>query len=378
MTGSALRVGIVVPRFTPFYGGVETYTAQAAGALAAQGAEVTVVTQAPRGAQLPSRDAHDGYTIERHHLPVGDVFDVPAPAAVRAAGRPGRFDVIWLHSYHTPLAWLAAEKATVPTVLTPHYHGGGHTRLRAALHRVYRPAGQRLMAASRRIVVDTEAEAGLVLQDFPRQVHRNKITVVPVPVPDPVGGRPPYPGESHVVLTVARQEPYKRTDLLIRAVVELRNRAVPARLVVVGDGSAMADCRKLVARLHGEDVVTFTGHVDDDTLKRWWASASVYATASRHEAFGIGLAQALVAGLPVVASAIPAHCEVIRHAGHRARAQVCPVDTTDPDAATQYADALARLLQSPGARGERAAQCGLPGSAEVANRLLETLTSVIE
>ena len=34
MTGSALRVGLVVPRFAPFHGGVETYTAQAAAALA--------------------------------------------------------------------------------------------------------------------------------------------------------------------------------------------------------------------------------------------------------------------------------------------------------------------------------------------------------
>jgi glycosyltransferase involved in cell wall biosynthesis len=355
---------------------METYTAQAAAALAEKGAEVTVITQVPRGAGLAPREVHDGYTVERHYLPFGDTFDVPAPAAASAAWRPGRFDVVWAHSYHTPLAWLAAERAKAPVVLTPHYHGGGHTRIRQALHRPYRPVGRRLLAASRRIVVDTDAEAGLVLRDFPRQVHRDKITVVPLAVADPVRGRQPYPGESPVVLTVARQEPYKRTDLLIRAVVELRNRGVPARLVVVGDGSAMAACRALATRLRGEDVVTFAGQVDEDTLGRWWASASLYATASLKEAFGIGLAEALVAGLPVVASAIPAHREVIRRAGSGALAELCPVDAGDIDAALQYADAMARLLCSPGSCRERAARCALPSAAQMADQLLETLTSV--
>jgi hypothetical protein len=185
MTSSALRVGLIVPRFAPFRGGMETYVAQAAAALAAKGAEVTVITQVPRAAGLPRHVVSDGYTVERHHLPVGGIFDVPSPSAARAATRSGRFDVLWVHNYHTSLAWLATEQAKAPVVFTPQYHGVGHTPLRQALHRVYRPAGRRLMAASRRIVVDTDAEAGLVLQDFPREVQRRKITVVPPAVADP-------------------------------------------------------------------------------------------------------------------------------------------------------------------------------------------------
>jgi glycosyltransferase involved in cell wall biosynthesis len=377
MTGSVLRVGLVVPRFAPFRGGVETYTAHAAAALAAKGAEVTVVTQVPRSAALPPREVHDGYIVERHHLPFGGSFDVPSPGAARTAWRSGRFDVVWLHNYHTPLAWLAAERARVPVVLTPHYHGVGSTRLREMLHRPYRLAGRRLMAASRRVVVCTDAEAGLVLRDFPRQVGCDKITVVPPAVVDPVRGRQPYPGESPVVLTVARHEPYKRTDLLVRAVANLRSRAVPARLVVVGGGSGLGGLRELASRLGAEDVVTFTGQVNDETLGRWWASASLYATASLQESFGIGLAEALAAGLPVVASGIPAHREVIRHAGSGATAELCGVDAPDSDAASQYADAMARLLDSPGPSRERAAQCALLGPAQIADRLLETFTAAM-
>lgn len=376
MTGTALRIGLVVPRFAPFHGGMETYTAQAASALAARGAEVTVVTQMPRDAGLPRWEVRDGYAVERHPLPLGSTYDVPSPAAARAAWRSGCFDVVWVHSYHTPLACLAAERAKAPLVLTPHYHGGGHTRLRQALHGPYRPAGRRLMAASERIVVDTDAEAGLVLRDFPRHVHSDKITVVPLAVPDPAHGREPYPGGSPVVLTVARQEPYKRTDLLIRAIVELHNRVVPARLVVVGDGSALAACRELAAGLGAEDVVTFAGRLDQETLGRWWASASLYATASLHEAFGIGLAEALVTGLPVLASGIPAHREVVRRAGPDALVELCTVDDADGDSASQYADAMERLLSSSSSRRQRAARCALPTAVQMADQLLEALTSV--
>ena len=247
-------------------------------------------------------------------------------------------------------------------------------RLRQALHRAYRPAGRRLMAASRRIVVDTDAEAGLVLRDFPRQVQREKITVVPPAVADPVRGRQPYPGESPVVLTVARQEPYKRTDLLVRAVVELRSRGVPARLVVVGDGSGMAAYRELAARLGAEDVVTFTGVVDEETLGRWWASASLYATASRQEAYGIGLAEALVAGLPVVASDIPAHREVIRRAGPGAAAQLCPSDTRTSSRRRSTPMPWRSCSLRPDSCKERAARCSLPSAAQMADQLLETLS----
>ncbi|OBF40812.1 hypothetical protein A5724_07085 [Mycobacterium sp. ACS1612] len=375
MTSAALRVGLIVPRFNPYHGGVETYAAQAAAALAATGVEVTVVTQVPRDAGLPARDRRNGYTIERHYLPLGEVFDVPSPAAARAARRSGRFDVVWVHSYHTPLAWLAAELSKAPVVFTPWYHGGGHTPIRDALHRFYRPAGRRLMAASRRILVATEAEGDLVRRDFARQVGPDKITLAQIGIADPVGGSRPYPGESNVVLTIARQEPYKRTDVLIRAIAELRDRAIPARLVVVGQGSAENAYRKLATALGADDLVTFAGAVDNEALGRWWASASVYATASLHEAFGLCLGEALAAGLPVVASAIGAHRDVVRRAGTGAMATLCEVDTPDAESVSQYADAIARGLASTESRKERSARCTLPTEADMVSHLLETLSA---
>ncbi|WP_178361912.1 glycosyltransferase family 4 protein [Mycolicibacterium hippocampi] len=357
---------------------METYVGSAAAALAAEGVEVSVITQAPRSAALPRQEMRDGYAIERHRLPVTDIYDVPSLSAARAASKRGRFDVVWLHSYHTPLAWLAAEQVKGPMVLTPHYHGVGHTPVRHALHRAYRPAGRRLMAMSRRIVVDTDSEASLVLRHFAGQVQREQIAIIPPVVTDPTRGQQRSNDQSNIVLTVARQEPYKRTDLLVRAVALLNQRRISARLVVVGDGSALAAYRGLAARLGVEHLVTFTGSVDDETLGRWWASASVYASASLQEAYGIGLAGALSAGLPVVASAIPAHCEVISRAGPDAATRLCGGDVSDAEAASRYANAIVELLSLHDSREKRAIRCSLPSSAEVVEQLLETLTAASE
>ena len=46
-----------------------------------------------------------------------------------------------------------------------------------------------------------------------------------------------------------RGKPYKRTDLLIRAISRLRQRQVSARLVVIGDGAALAASQHLVDAL---------------------------------------------------------------------------------------------------------------------------------
>lgn len=374
---SALRIGLVVPRFAPFHGGVETYTIQAAAALATRGVDVTVVTQIPRASELPRIESRDGFAIERHSLPLGEIFDAPSPAAVRAASRRGRFDVIWVHSYHTPLAWLVAELATVPVIFTPHYHGTGHSKIRSALHRAYRPAGRRLMAASHRLIVDTEAEASLVLRDFPNDVSKDKIAIIPPAVADPAAGRP-YPSEQPIVLTVARQERYKRTDLLIRAMFEVHKRGVPARLVVVGHGAAVDVFQELASRLGASDIVTFTGAVDQETLGRWWASATVYATASEQEAWGIGLAEALASGLPVAASGIPAHRQVIHAAGPGAEFRLCEAGTSDAEATSRYSDAIIDLLQCRETRAQRASLCGLPGMAEVGDRLYEQFAAAAQ
>ena len=86
--------------------------------------------------------------------------------------------------------------------------------------------------------------------------------------------------------------------------------------------------------------VDFLGSVPDiwDHLAR----ADVFALASRSEAFGIAIAEAMAAGLPVVAPAVGAIPELVR-----------PGETGElfpPGDAAAMADHLVRLLTSPDVR----------------------------
>jgi glycosyltransferase involved in cell wall biosynthesis len=313
-----MRVILVPPRFAPEIGGVETHVAQLATALTTLGCEVIVATNAPR--HLPRREtvptAAGSYLICRAPRPRFFPAEIPSPklatlvrSLVKDAQRSARPVVVHAHSYHALAALLAtAASSTAPLVLTPHYHGTGHTPLRRVLHVLYRPLGRLMMHRADRVIAVTGAEATLISGDFD-ELLRAGVDVIPN------GARrwPRTPREPHTtptVLTVSRLEPYKHLDTLIHAALAQREHRFD--LVIAGDGPDRARLESLAAN---SPRVRILGRVDDEHLATLWATASVYASASNHEAFGLGVAEALVSGIPVVVSDIPAHQELIALAG---------------------------------------------------------------
>lgn len=84
-----------------------------------------------------------------------------------------------------------------------------------------------------------------------------------------------------VLMTLARLDERKGQDVLIRALPQIR--AVIPNLVylVVGEGDYGATLRRLVAELHLEDTVTFTGAVAEDELADFYATCDLYAMPNR-------------------------------------------------------------------------------------------------
>jgi glycosyltransferase involved in cell wall biosynthesis len=134
-------------------------------------------------------------------------------------------------------------------------------------------------------------------------------------------------------LVVARLTPEKGVDVAIDA---CRIAGMP--LVVAGDGPQRA---ALVARAGAQDV-RFVGHVREEELARLRGGASIALAPSRSaETYGLAVAEAMAAGLPVVASSVGALPELLE-----AQALVTPGD------AAALADAIGRLAGDRGA-GER-------------------------
>ncbi len=104
-------------------------------------------------------------------------------------------------------------------------------------------------------------------------------------------------------LVVARLAPEKGVDVAIDAC-----RLAGMSLVVAGDGPE----RAALERRAGDADVRFVGHVDDRELAELRAGAALALVPSRSaETFGLAAAEAMAAGLPVVASAVGALSELV-------------------------------------------------------------------
>jgi glycosyltransferase involved in cell wall biosynthesis len=135
-------------------------------------------------------------------------------------------------------------------------------------------------------------------------------------------------------LVVARLAPEKGVDVAIDAC-----REAGMALVVAGDGPE----RAALEQRAGDGDVRIAGHVAERELAELRAGAAVALAPSRSaETFGLAVAEAMAAGLPVVASRVGALPELVEE-----DALVAPGD------ARELAGAIARLAgdRAAGARG---------------------------
>lgn len=136
---------------------------------------------------------------------------------------------------------------------------------------------------------------------------------------------------------MGRLEPVKGIDDFIHALAILRDKHIPFRAIIGGDGSAQKPLESLVKTLQLSDHVKFTGWVTNKSA--FMQSIDIFALPSRSEAFGIALIEAMAEALPVIATACEGPNEIITH-----ESDGILTKTHNP---TALADGLARLIASP-------------------------------
>lgn len=302
-----MRIAMVAPRYLPHQGGIEAHISQIAEYLVENGDVVDVLTHESDRA-LPPQERMSGVTVRRFTsvTPLAYAFAPGLWKYLRDAA--GRYDIVHAHCYHATAA-LAASCLTKnrPLVFTPHYHGTGHSMVRARLHSFYRPLGRAVFARADAIVCVSDAEAALVREHFAGTA--SEIRVIPNGVDiDGLRSAGHIATKHPVVVVLGRVEHYKNIQLVIAALQHL-----PAvHLVVIGSGPARPALEKLATSLDVGKRVQFSGNLAAPDVRAWLANADLVTCLSSHEAFGIVVVEALTAGTPVLASAIPAHHELAR------------------------------------------------------------------
>lgn len=112
-----------------------------------------------------------------------------------------------------------------------------------------------------------------------------------------------------LVLTVGRVLPWKGVDHLCAALGHVPD----VRLLVAGDGPALAAAQAQAVASGVQDRVTFLGHVGRDRMPLYMKAADYVALYSGYEGLSHTLLESLRAGTPVIASDKGGNPEVVRH-----------------------------------------------------------------
>jgi glycosyltransferase involved in cell wall biosynthesis len=147
------------------------------------------------------------------------------------------------------------------------------------------------------------------------------------------------------VLFVGRLSVQKGADVLLRAIAELVPMRPSIRVTVIGDGPERAHLETLARELGLGTRLELLGRLDTHHVARAYRSASVLAVPStvgaggEREGFGLVAVEAMLAGLPVVATATGGLVDIVRDG-----------DTgllVPPSDASAMSNALERILSDP-------------------------------
>jgi glycosyltransferase involved in cell wall biosynthesis len=240
----------------------------------------------------------------------------PLTAVLRLV-RAGKIDLVHSHGKGAGLyGRLAARRAGVPAIHT--FHGIHYAGFPAGLDRLYLALERRLARMTEAVVYVSQSEArdAAVLGLAPRgrthvivngiDVRRIALAATPRPAARKALGLEP---DALVVGTVARFDPVKALDVLLRGFAVLAAIQPTARLVLIGDGPEARRLRALAGSLGIDAQVRFAGVVAD--ASRLLPALDLYASASRREGLPLALLEAMACGLPVAATRVSGHVDVV-------------------------------------------------------------------
>jgi glycosyltransferase involved in cell wall biosynthesis len=218
----------------------------------------------------------------------------------------------WFASWHTffpiTMAWLLRK----PSALIV---GGFDTADMPEIGYGYQQGGLRrwasrwIMKRAGRLATNSSYSLSEIERNTP--VEAGRVTVIHHGVPDPVGELPAA-SKGRLALTVGAVNRGTLVQKGQLAFVGAARELPDVRFVHVGK---WLDDAIDELRAQAPHNVEFTGWASDDDLHRWYERAAVYVQASRHEGFGLAVAEAMLAGCVPVVVDVTAMPEVVGDAG---------------------------------------------------------------
>ena len=317
-----MRIGITC---YPTYGGSGAVATELGLMLADRGHEVHFISYA-QPFRLPGfRERVFFHEVEMDQYPLFEhpPYSLALAVAIHETARKRELDLVHVHYAipHATSAWIAREMLIpgqlLPVVTT--LHGTDITLV--GIHPSFHSITRFSILRSQGLTAVSEFLKEQTVRDL--AVPAERIRVIPnfVDTERYRRGRVPChrtalaPGGEKVVMHVSNFRAVKRVTDVVEVFARLA-RAVPARLVLVGDGPDRPRAIERVEELGLEDRVLFLGkHASVDELL---SCCDLFLLPSESESFGLAALEAMACGSPVVASRAGGLVEVVPEgeAGH--------------------------------------------------------------
>jgi glycosyltransferase involved in cell wall biosynthesis len=341
----SLRLLMVVTRYFPYMGGIETHVYEVSRRLAAYGIQVTVLSTDP-SRKLPRQESIQGVNVLRVPAWPAQRDYYFAPELYRTI-RAGSWDLMHCQGYHTlapPLAMLAAWRARLPYVLT--FHGGGHSSLlRNAMRRSQIALLRPLLVRTRRLVAVAKFEIefygrqlGLSPDHFALIPNGADLPLTP-PAEEPV--KPTGP----LIASVGRLERYKGHQRVLAALPQVLAQCPEARLRIVGSGPYEPTLQQMARELGVAEKVEIGGIPPTDRagMVSLMQKAALVALLSEYETHPIAILEALALRRPVLV----ADNSGMRELAERGLARAIPLTSTSDQVAAAMLEQLRQPLIPP-------------------------------
>lgn len=323
-TGESLRVAVFAESYLPYLSGVTVATEALARGLHAAGHDVLLVAPRPARGSAPGSAGAAGPDPDAAWLPSiqlprpgppGYRVPWPIPSAALRAAAAFRPDIVHAQSPFVSglMARRIARRAGVPLVFTHHTRFGDY---RHYLGPLGRPGAAAMSAYLGRFwagcaaIVAPGSDLGDEISAQLAAGRRPVVRVIPTGIDtgsisrlEPNDARPAagWPSDTVVAVSVGRLAPEKSTDLVVEAFALAVAEEPTLRLLLVGGGPLEVAVRARIAEPDLAARAYLTGARPRLAALALLRGADLFVFASQTETQGLVIAEALAAGVPVVA-----------------------------------------------------------------------------
>jgi 1,2-diacylglycerol 3-alpha-glucosyltransferase len=320
-----MKICMMTNTYLPHVGGVARSVSTFAEEFQRQGHEVLVVAPEFDGKPLPAEAEKMVVRVPSLRNFNGSEFSVRLPLAAGLSDRLDAFQAEIMHAHHPFLlgdtALRIAQNKNIPIIFTHHTRYEDYTHY-VPFSDTMRDIAIQLPTHFANLCDGVIAPSESIARTIRRRGVKAPMSVIPTGIDvkafASADGRSfraklDIPADALVIGHVGRLALEKNLGYLSESVALFLKATPKARFLVVGDGPWREEMQKVFEKHACADRLILAGKRTGRVLREAYRSMDVFVFASQSETQGMVIAEAMAAGLPVVALNASGVREVMRH-----------------------------------------------------------------